>query len=190
MKRERKSKILSTLGPATSDIRVIKKLFISGTDIFRLNFSHGSIEDHRNNYNLIRKVEQEVNRPICVIADLQGPKLRIGEFKDKKIELKKTENFILDLDKSLGDNTRVCFPHPEVYSSLTPNTKILINDGKIVLQVLNQDNNKVITEIINDGFISNNKGVNIPDIELPISSITLKDKTDFRGPGATSCYWT
>ena len=122
LKRNRKSKIISTIGPATSNKKIIKQLFISGADIFRLNFSHGSIEEHRDNYNLIREAEKEVGRPICILADLQGPKLRIGEFKDNSVSLKAGEEFILDLKNKLGDEKRVNFPHPEVYESLTPNS--------------------------------------------------------------------
>ncbi len=180
MKRNRKSKILSTLGPATSNKKIIKELFISGADIFRLNFSHGSTEEHRKNYNLIREVEKEIGRPICIIADLQGPKLRIGEFKNNEVEIKKGNEFQLDLNKNLGDENRVYFPHPEVYQSLTPNSIILINDGKIRLQVIEQTKDFLKTEILNDNIISNNKGVNIPDVELPLASITSKDKADLQ----------
>ena len=178
MKRDRKSKILSTLGPSTSTKEIIKKLFFSGADIFRLNFSHGSIEEHRNNYNLIREVEKEVNRPICILVDLQGPKLRVGRFKDGKASLRIGNEFQLDLKTELGNSNRVNFPHPKIYQCLTPNSVILINDGKIKLQVINQNKDSIKTTIISDGIISDNKGVNIPDIELPISSITTKDKTD------------
>ena len=132
MKRNRKSKILSTLGPVTSDKNIIKELFVSGADIFRLNFSHGSIEEHRNNYNLIRDVEKEVGRPICVLADLQGPKLRVGHFKDTEITLKAGKEFRLDLDNKPGDENRVSFPYPEVYESLTPNSLIFHSDDLIV----------------------------------------------------------
>ena len=156
LKRNRKSKIISTIGPTTSNKEIIKELFISGTDIFRLNFSHGSIEEHRNNYNLIREIEKEVGRPICILADLQGPKLRIGEFKNTSVSLKSGGEFKLDLENKLGDEKRVNFPHPEVYGSLTPNSLILINDGKIRLQVLKQDKESLITEITNDSIISNN----------------------------------
>lgn len=180
MKRNRKSKILSTLGPATSNKKIIKDLFISGADIFRLNFSHGSTEEHRKNYNLIREVEKEIGRPICVIADLQGPKLRIGEFKNNEVKIKKGNEFQLDLNNNLGDEYRVYFPHPEVYQSLTPNSIILINDGKIRLQVIEQTKDFLKTEILNDSIISNNKGVNIPDVELPLASITSKDKADLQ----------
>lgn len=180
MKRNRKSKVLSTLGPATSNKEIIKKLFISGADVFRLNFSHGTIEDHRSNIKFIREIEKEYNSPICVLVDLQGPKLRVDKFKENKVSLKKGQKFTLDLNKKPGDQNRVCFSYPEIYESLTQNTIILINDGRIKLQVIEQSEEYILTEVMNNGIISDNKGVNIPDIELPISSITQKDEKDLR----------
>tara|TARA_B110000438_G_scaffold228513_1_gene223097 strand:+ start:226 stop:1674 length:1449 start_codon:yes stop_codon:yes gene_type:complete len=178
MKRNRKAKIIATLGPASSSPEVIEKLFTSGCDVFRLNFSHGSIENHRKNYDLIRALEKKYNHATCVLADLQGPKLRIGNFINKKIEVKKGQNFILDLNSEIGNEKRVNFPHSEIYEILTPNSEILIDDGKIKLQIIKQTKDTLTTEVLNDGFISNNKGVNIPGVILPISSLTLKDKGD------------
>ena len=170
MKRNRKAKILATLGPASSDIDVIEKLFTSGCDVFRLNFSHGSIEDHRKNYEKIRSLEKKYNHPSCILADLQGPKLRIGNFKENKINIKKGDNITLDLNPENGNQKRVNFPHKEIYEILTPNTEVLIDDGKIKLQVIKQLTDSLTLEALNDGIISNNKGVNIPGVVLPISS--------------------
>ena len=178
MKRNRKAKILATLGPSSSSPEVIEALFNEGCDVFRLNFSHGSIEDHRKNCQAIRKLEKKYNHATCILADLQGPKLRIGIFKDDKIQLKKGQGFILDLITTPGDQTRVNFPHPDIYDILTPNTEILVNDGRVKLQVIEQSKDELKTEVLNDGVISNNKGINIPDIILPISSLTTKDKSD------------
>ena len=178
MKRNRKAKILATLGPATSSKKIIEEMFIAGTDVFRLNFSHGSIEDHRKNFDSIRLLEKKYNHSSCILADLQGPKLRIGSFLNKKEILKKGQTFNLDLSNVDGDNTRVNFPHPEIYEILTPNTIILINDGKIRLQIIEQKKDSLVAEVLNDSEISDNKGVNIPDAILPISSITSKDKSD------------
>ena len=125
MKRNRKSKIISTIGPSTCNKKTIKELFISGADIFRLNFSHGSIEDHRKTYDLIREVEKELARPICVIADLQGPKLRIGEFADGSAELEIGATMRLDLNTEPGDARRVSLPHPEVFAALSIGTELL-----------------------------------------------------------------
>ena len=178
MKRNRKAKILATLGPASSSPEVIEKLFTSGCDVFRLNFSHGSIEDHRKNYDHIRNLEKKYNHATCILADLQGPKLRVGNFTNNKVELKKGQIFTLDLDSKIGDKKRVNFPHQEIYEILTPNSEILIDDGKIKLQILKQSNDSLTAEVLNDGIISNNKGVNIPGVFLPISSLTNKDRAD------------
>jgi len=178
MKRNRKAKILATLGPASSDSDMIEKLFKAGTDVFRLNFSHGSIEEHRKNYNVIRDLEKKYSHATCILADLQGPKLRIGVFNKNKIKLRKGQEFFLDLNPSPGDQTRVNFPHAEIYEILTPNTEILIDDGRIKLQIINQKTNILTTEVLNDGIISNNKGVNIPGVIIPIASLTSKDKSD------------
>ncbi len=178
MKRNRKAKILATLGPASSSSEVIESLFTSGCDVFRLNFSHGSIEDHRKNYNAIRSLEKKYNHATCIIADLQGPKLRVGNFTADKVTLKKGQSFTLDLDTKTGNIDRVNFPHQEIYEILTPNTEVLVDDGRIKLQITKQSEKELITEVINDGVISNNKGVNIPGVILPISSLTSKDKSD------------
>ena len=178
MKRNRKAKILATIGPASSSLKVIEKLFTSGCDVFRLNFSHGSIEDHRKSYNYIRNLEEKYNHATCILADLQGPKLRIGNFFNDKVKLKTGQTFILDLNSTVGNEKRVNFPHQEIYEILTPNSEILIDDGKIKLQIIKQNIDSLTTEVLNDGIISNNKGVNIPGVILPISSLTSKDKAD------------
>ena len=178
MKRNRKAKILATLGPASSSSSIIEKLFSSGCDVFRLNFSHGAIEDHRKNLEIIRSLEKKYNHPSCILADLQGPKLRIGNFVNKKENLIKGQTFTLDLINKSGDKSRVNFSHPEIYEFLTPNTIILIDDGKLRMQIIEQKNDLLIAEVLNNGEISDNKGLNIPDAILPISSLTAKDKSD------------
>ena len=178
MKRNRKAKILATLGPTSSTNDIIETIFTSGCDVFRLNFSHGTIEDHRKNLENIRSLEKKYNHPTCILADLQGPKLRIGNFNNNKQLLKKGQKFTLDLDNKNGDNTRVNFPHPEIYEILTPNSIILIDDGKIKMQIIDQKKDSLIAEVMNDGEISDSKGLNIPDLVLPISSLTSKDKSD------------
>ena len=180
MKRNRKAKILATLGPASSSNETIERVFEAGCDVFRLNFSHGSVETHRQNLEWIRQLEEKYNHATCILADLQGPKLRVGEFKNIEESLKKGQKFILDTDSKPGDNQRVNFPHREIYEHLTPNTTLLINDGRIRLQVIEQNKDSLITEVLNDGVISNNKGVNIPDVILPIDSLTSKDKADLQ----------
>ena len=180
MKRNRKAKILATLGPVSSSNETIERIFKAGCDVFRLNFSHGSVETHRQNLEWIRQLEDKYNHATCILADLQGPKLRVGEFKNVEESLKKGQKFILDINSKLGDNERVNFPHIEIYDHLTPNTILLINDGRIRLQVIEQNKESLITEVLNDGVISNNKGVNIPDVILPIESLTSKDKADLQ----------
>jgi len=178
MKRNRKAKILATLGPASSSKKIIEDMFIGGCDVFRLNFSHDTIENHRKNLESIRDLEKEYNHSTCILADLQGPKLRIGSFKNKEERLKKGNIFRLDLDNKSGNEERVNFPHSDIYEHLTPNTILLIDDGRIKLQIKEQSKEFLLTEVLNDGIISNNKGVNIPDIILPIESLTNKDKSD------------
>ena len=180
MKRNRKAKILATLGPASSSSEVIENIFEAGCDVFRLNFSHGSVETHRQNLENIRNLEEKFDHATCILADLQGPKLRVGEFENTEEALKKGQKFTLDTNVKLGDNKRVNFPHSEIYDHLTPNSTLLINDGRIRLQVTEQHKDKLITEVLNDGIISNNKGVNIPDVILPIDSLTNKDKADLQ----------
>ena len=180
MKRNRKAKILATLGPNSSSSEIIENIFTAGCDVFRLNFSHGSVETHRKNLENIRNLEKKYNHATCILADLQGPKLRVGEFKNSKEQLKQGQKFILDLSSEEGDNQRVNFPHADIYDNLTPNTTLLINDGRIRLQVIEQNKEKLVTEVLNDGIISNNKGVNIPDVILPIESLTNKDKSDLQ----------
>ena len=178
MKRNRKAKILATLGPSSSEKKIIEDLFKAGCDVFRLNFSHGNIEVHRNNYESIRSLENKYNHATCVLADLQGPKLRVGCFKNTKENLVRGNKFKLDLLLDLGDQTRVNFPHQEIYEYLTPNSILLVNDGRIRLQVIEQHKDHLITEVLNNAEISDNKGVNIPDIILPIDALTNKDKSD------------
>ena len=189
MKRNRKAKILATLGPASSSSKTIENIFKAGCDVFRLNFSHGSVEIHRQNLEWIRQLEEKYNHATCILADLQGPKLRVGEFENTEEILKKGQKFTLDTSSKLGDNKRVTFPHAEIYDHLTPNTTLLINDGRIRLQVLEQNQDSLITEVLNDGVISNNKGVNIPDVILPIDSLTSKDKADLQKALEMSVDW-
>jgi len=178
MKRNRKAKILATLGPASNTYDLIEKIFNAGADVFRLNFSHSTIEEHRKNVGMIRSLEEKYNHPTCILADLQGPKLRIGNFINNKESLKKGEKFTFDLNNDPGNKLRVNFPHPEIFEILTPNTLILIDDGKLKMQITEQKKDSLMAEVLNDGEISNNKGVNIPDAILPISSLTSKDKSD------------
>ncbi|HEU0117788.1 MAG TPA: pyruvate kinase [Alphaproteobacteria bacterium] len=176
--RERQTKIVATLGPATSTKLMIRALFEAGADVFRLNFSHGTHDDHRARLALIREVEHEVGRPIAVLADMQGPKLRIGTFAKGPVELKAGQNFRLDLDPMSGDNTRVQLPHPEIFAAIHENSELLLDDGKVRLRVHQCGKDYAETTVVNGYRLSDRKGVNVPDVVLPLSPLTPKDRVD------------
>ncbi len=178
MRRFRKAKIVATLGPSSNTLEAIEQLFQAGVDVFRLNFSHATHDDHKKVYNIIRQVEGKYNRPVAVLADLQGPKLRIGKFIHQKIHLIPGQTFQFDLDESLGNENRVYLPHPEIFAAMQSGTEILLDDGKIRLYVTECSYNRIQTTVITGGPLSNNKGVNVPSVSLPISSLSLKDKAD------------
>ena len=178
MLRKRNTKIIATLGPASSSPLKIHSLFQAGADIFRLNFSHGTHNDHRRRVYHIRQYEKRLGRPIAILGDLQGPKIRIGSFKNSSVILKNNQKFILDLNPKPGDERRVLLPHPEIFKSVKKNTHILVDDGKIILNIIRSNSNSIITEVINGGRISNMKGVNIPETFIKMSSLTKKDIKD------------
>ena len=180
MLRKRNTKIIATLGPSSSSPIKIHSLFQAGADIFRLNFSHGTHEDHRRRVYHIRQYEKRLGRPIAILGDLQGPKLRIGNFKNTQVNLKNFEKFTLDLNPKMGNHQRVYLPHPEIFKSVKINNKILIDDGKIILNVVKVNSEKIETEVIHGGKISNKKGVNIPETFIRMSSLTKKDLKDLQ----------
>ncbi len=180
MRRQRKAKIIATLGPASSTYEKIKALFLAGADVFRLNFSHGEHQDHAISYRIIRTIEQELKRPIGVLLDLQGPKLRIGTFSNAKITLKAGQTFRLDLDGTPGNNLRVCMPHPEIFQAMQTEVDLLLDDGKVRLKVTKCGHDFAETKVISGTELSNRKGVNVPDVVLPISALTQKDIIDLR----------
>lgn len=178
MRRRRDAKIIGTLGPSSNNYDTILKLFDAGIDVFRLNFSHGSHEDHAKTHQLIRDVEAKRGRPIGILADLQGPKLRVGTFANGSEMLVPGQQFTLDQDPTPGDVNRAPLLHPEIFAALTVGAQLLINDGKIRLKVLEFTDKSALTEIMVGGEISGNKGVNVPDLYLPISPLTEKDRRD------------
>jgi len=180
MRRQRNAKIIATLGPASSDEETIGRLFDAGADVFRLNFSHGSQDDHKERLDIIRSLETKFGRPIGVLLDLQGPKLRVGKFAERRIMLKDGQSFRLDLDKAKGDENRAPLPHPEVFSALVEGTDLLMNDGKIRLRVVACGNDFAETEVINGGELSDHKGLNVPSVALDLSALTEKDHQDLR----------
>ncbi len=180
MRRHRNAKIIATLGPATSSRAAIEALFEAGADVFRLNFSHGAHEDHRERYDAIRSLEKTYGRPVGILLDLQGPKLRVGTFEDGKINLTIGQKFRLDMDPTPGNDKRAPLLHPEVFAALRPDTDLLMDDGKIRVRVLDCGKDYAETEVVAGGPLSNNKGVNVPDAALDVSPLTEKDLTDLR----------
>ena len=178
MRRQRSAKIVATLGPASTSPERLRALFDAGVDVFRCNFSHGTHDDHRALFNNIRRVEADTGRPIGILADLQGPKLRLGNFADGRVPIAPRAEFRLDLDPKPGDGTRAPLPHPEVFAALEPGTELLIDDGKVRLRVVDCGRDFAETECLVGGMLSNHKGVNVPHCVLPISAVTDKDRAD------------
>ncbi len=178
MRRTRNAKIVATLGPASSDKETVRRLFIAGVDVFRLNFSHGSQEDHRVRFEVLRALEKETGRPIGILADLQGPKLRIGTFADGPVMLAQGQSFRLDLDPAPGSTQRAGLPHPEIFAALKPQAELLLDDGKLRLVVERCGADFAETRVAVGGKLSERKGVNVPGVLLPISALTAKDRRD------------
>ena len=178
MRRLRNVKIVATLGPASSDYEMIRALFEAGADVFRLNMSHGTHDDIRARHQIIRQVESDTGRPIAILADLQGPKLRVGTFAAGAHDLEDGDKFRLDLDAAPGDGARVQLPHPEIFAALEPGATLLVNDGKIRLQVDDCGPDFANCTVTVGGTISNRKGVNVPDVVLPLAALSEKDLKD------------
>ena len=176
--RGRKVKILATVGPASRSPEMLRKLFMAGADAFRVNMSHGDQAAHAETIAAIRALEAEVGRPIAILCDLQGPKLRVGTFKDGKAVIRHSGHFTLDRNPEPGDETRVELPHPELFGILEKGQRLLINDGKIRLRVIRADDEAILCSAEVGGVISDRKGVNVPDVEVPIPALTEKDRSD------------
>jgi pyruvate kinase len=178
MRRMRNVKIVATLGPASDDYAMIRARHEAGADVFRLNMSHGTQDEIRTRHEIIRKVEQDLDSPIAILADLQGPKLRVGEFANPSEDLVEGAKFRLDLDEALGTIDRVRLPHPEIFAALEVGASLLVNDGKIRLKVLECGPDFADCEVVTGGAISNRKGVNVPDVVLPLAALSEKDLSD------------
>lgn len=189
MRRQRNVKIVATLGPASDTYDTIRALHEAGADVFRLNMSHGSHDDIRAKHYIIREVERDLGSPIAILADLQGPKLRVGTFADGPHALQDGAAFRFDLDPAEGDITRVCLPHPEIFQALEPGATLLVNDGKIRLKVEACGDDFADCTVIAGGEISNRKGVNVPDVVLPLAALSEKDRADLEFVCALGVDW-
>jgi pyruvate kinase len=178
MSRQRSTKIIATLGPASSSPEKIRELFEAGVDVFRLNFSHGSSEDHAARIKAIRDVEHDAGRPIGIIADLQGPKIRVGAMTADGVELTEGDAVRLDLDPTPGDGSRVPLPHKEVFQALKAGMQILIDDGRIQLRVEDVQQSHADCHVVVGGLLTDRKGVNLPEAILALAALTDKDRKD------------
>ncbi|MEO0567259.1 MAG: pyruvate kinase [Pseudomonadota bacterium] len=178
MRRHRNVKIVATLGPSSDNYETIKSLHQAGADVFRLNMSHGDHKSIKSKHEIIRQLEEELDSPIAILADLQGPKLRVGAFENGVENLVEGADFRLDLEDVPGTAERVNLPHPEIFQALTPGATLLVNDGKVRLQVTDCGPQFAKTKVITGGAISDRKGVNVPDVVLPLAALTEKDRED------------
>src|ERR1700760_3629642 len=178
MRRRRRTKIIATLGPASSTPEVLTRLFQAGADVFRLNFSHGTHEDHAKRFAMIRQLEDRFDRPIGILADVQGPKLRVGSFSGGRVFLQTGQPFRLDLNPTPGGAGRVNLPHPEIIEAAQIGCSRLLDDGKLRLRVARKRGDALETEVVVGGPLSDHKGVNVPDVVLPIPALTDKDRAD------------
>lgn len=178
MNADKKVKILATLGPAIRDAAHIRQLVEAGVNLFRLNFSHGEHADHAQRYQWVRDVERELNQPIGILMDLQGPKLRVGRFAEGKVQLVNGQSLRLDLDATPGDASRVNLPHPEIIEALQPGMSLLLDDGRLRLKVTGKQRDAVDTCVVAGGELSDRKGVNVPEAVLQLSPLTEKDRRD------------
>ncbi|NEX91697.1 pyruvate kinase [Caulobacter sp. 17J65-9] len=176
--RARRARIVATLGPASRAPEMVVRLAQAGADVFRLNFSHGTHEDHAANYEAVRAAEAQVGRPLGILADLQGPKLRLGRFADGSVALERGQSLRLDLDPTPGDKTRVSIPHPEIFAALKPGLSLLLDDGRVRLDVVSCGKDFAETRVIAGDKLSDRKGVAVPGAVIPLSALTDKDRVD------------
>ncbi|AWN44900.1 pyruvate kinase [Methylobacterium durans] len=178
MKRSRRTKIVATLGPASDTPEMITKLFHAGADVFRLNMSHLPREKLPEKIEVIRAIEREAKRPIAILVDLQGPKLRLGAFAEGSAMIANGASFVLDSDQTPGNADRVYLPHPEILTALEPGHSVIIDDGKLRLTVTEVGEGRVVTRVEVGGRISNRKGVSLPHTVIPVPAMTDKDRLD------------
>ncbi len=176
--RSRKVKILATVGPASNSPEMLEKLYRAGADAFRVNMSHGEHETHAKTIDAIRTLEKKIQRPITILCDLQGPKLRVGKFKDGAAFIKHGAHFTLDRDPAPGNDSRVCLPHPEIFDVLKKGDRLLLDDGKLRLRVIRAGADEILTSAEVGGPLSDRKGLNVPDAVIPLAALTAKDRRD------------
>ena len=189
MRRQRRTKIVATLGPASSDQATIERLFVAGADVFRINMSHTPHEAMRGYVKAIRAIEQKLDRPIGILVDLQGPKLRLDAFKDGGVQLSEGATFVLDADKKPGDAKRVHLPHPEVLAALEKGHRLLVDDGKVELVVTETSPTRAVTRVAVAGRVSDRKGVSLPDSTVALAALTPKDRSDLEAALETGVDW-
>ncbi len=178
MRRHRRAKIVATVGPASSSPEMLKELFLAGVDTFRLNFSHGSQDGHAKVHAAIRALEQEVGRPIGILMDLQGPKIRVGTLREGKIAVKPGDAIRFVVSGTEGDASAIPLPHPEIFAAVAPGHDLLIDDGRVRVRVTGVTDEAIDAKVIVGGAISNHKGVNLPGTLLDMSPLTAKDRSD------------
>jgi len=189
MRRLRRTKIVATLGPASSDPKIIAELFRAGADLFRINMSHTSHEQMREMVAAIRSIEEEVGRPIGILVDLQGPKLRVGRFADGPVMLENGATFTLDADPAPGDASRVHLPHPEIIAAVQPGHNLLLDDGKVRLVATEVTPDRIVTRVAVAGRLSDRKGVSLPDTLIPFAALQDKDRADLEAALETGIDW-
>lgn len=189
MRRKRKVKILATLGPASSTREMIEKLYLAGVDVFRINMSHTKHDLLRDLHGHIRAIEEKVKRPIGILADLQGPKIRIGTFKNKEVKILAGDSFAFDTNAEPGDETRVYLPHPEIFAGAKVGETLLLNDGRLRVEITACTPTRLDTKVIYGGVLSDRKGVNLPDTLLPIPALTEKDRADLEAAASLGVDW-
>lgn len=189
MRRKRKVKILATLGPASSTREMIEKLYLAGVDVFRINMSHTKHDLLRELHGHIRAIEDQVGRPIGILADLQGPKIRIGTFKNKEVKILPGASFVFDTNAEPGDETRVYLPHPEIFAGAKIGETLLLNDGRLRVEITACAPTRLDTKVIYGGVLSDRKGVNLPDTLLPIPALTEKDRADLEAAASLGVDW-
>src|SRR5262249_46985241 len=189
MRRLRRAKIVATLGPASSSSDMIARLFNAGADVFRINMSHTSQDRMRELVGMIRAVERDTGRPIGVLIDLQGPKLRLGTFTGGSVIVKTGDGFALDSNAAPGDATRVHLPHPEIFTTIKPGHALLIDDGKVKLTVVEADPKRIVTKVVIGGKLSDRTAVSVPDTTIPFSALADKDRSDLEAALETGIDW-